>query len=224
MNNNPIIINKIPSTLFQQLLSATSTVERQVILKKYNELSLSTPTTLTEITQSKYLKWMDDFIESMNSENLNKIETLLKTFKDNSNDDDNNNNNNTTLMNAENIPKYLIETKLLSEENKDKFYSLLVSSFERRQHQIESLVLLLFVPPSCPLSPSMMLFGFDGAISFLGTSCSPKSAFEVKSVLAPRPCEVSLTTTPENIRRFVPNCVFSSLSYIFFNFFTPQRT
>ena len=140
MNNNPIIINKIPSTLFQQLLSATSTVERQVILKKYNELSLSTPTTLTEITQSKYLKWMDDFIESMNSENLNKIETLLKTFKDNSNDDDNNNNNNTTLMNAENIPKYLIETKLLSEENKDKFYSLLVSSFERRQHQIESLV------------------------------------------------------------------------------------
>ena len=138
MNNNPIIINKIPSTLFQQLLSATSTVERQVILKKYNELSLSTPTTLTEITQSKYLKWMDDFIESMNSENLNKIETLLKTFKDNSNDDDNNNNN-TTLMNAENIPKYLIETKLLSEENKDKFYSLLVSSFERRQHQIESL-------------------------------------------------------------------------------------
>ena len=61
MNNNPIIINKIPSTLFQQLLSATSTVERQVILKKYNELSLSTPTTLTEITQSKYLKWMDDF-------------------------------------------------------------------------------------------------------------------------------------------------------------------
>ena len=119
MNNNPIIINKIPSTLFQQLLSATSTVERQVILKKYNELSLSTPTTLTEITQSKYLKWMDDFIESMNSENLNKIETLLKTFKDNSNDD-NNNNNNTTLMNAENIPKYLIETKLLSEENKDK--------------------------------------------------------------------------------------------------------
>ena len=69
MNNNPRIINKIPSTLFQQLLSATSTVERQVILKKYNELSLSTPTTLTEITQSKYLKWMDDFIESMNSMN-----------------------------------------------------------------------------------------------------------------------------------------------------------
>ena len=68
---------------------------------------------------------MDDFIESMNSENLNKIETLLKTFKDNSNDD-NNNNNNTTLMNAENIPKYLIETKLLSEENKKSKYELLM--------------------------------------------------------------------------------------------------
>ena len=171
MNNNPIIINKIPSTLFQQLLSATSTVERQVILKKYNELSLSTPTTLTEITQSKYLKWMDDFIESMNSENLNKIETLLKTFKDNSNDDDNNNNNNTTLMNAENIPKYLIETKLLSEENKDKFYSLLVSSFERRQHQIES----LYIEVENQLNLWLSLCKENETLSFLLKTASKNS-------------------------------------------------
>ena len=170
MNNNPIIINKIPSTLFQQLLSATSTVERQVILKKYNELSLSTPTTLTEITQSKYLKWMDDFIESMNSENLNKIETLLKTFKDNSNDD-NNNNNNTTLMNAENIPKYLIETKLLSEENKDKFYSLLVSSFERRQHQIES----LYIEVENQLNLWLSLCKENETLSFLLKTASKNS-------------------------------------------------
>ena len=138
MNNNPIIINKIPSTLFQQLLSATSTVERQVILKIQRVIIINT-NNINRNYPIKIFKMDGRFQESMNSENLNKIETLLKTFKDNSNDDDNNNNNNTTLMNAENIPKYLIETKLLSEENKDKFYSLLVSSFERRQHQIESL-------------------------------------------------------------------------------------
>ena len=37
-----------------------------------------------------------------------------------------------------------------------------------------------------------MLFGFDGAISFLGTSCSPKSAFEVNKKKTPKE-KISMT-------------------------------
>ena len=109
------------------------------------------------------------FRKSIDSENLNKIETI-KTFKDNSNDD-NNNNNNTTLMNAEKFLKYLIETKLLSEENKDKFYSLLVSSFERRQHQIES----LYIEVENQLNLWLSLCKENETLSFLLKTASKNS-------------------------------------------------
>ncbi len=164
--------------LFQNLLSATCDNERQLVLKKYNDASLTAPNTLTEIFNSKYEVWMDKFIESIEKENLNDIEMLLKVLKNN---------------NAENVPKHFIQSKLLSDQNKNKFYSLLVSSFERRKHKIDS----LYIEVECQLKLWLPLCKENIMLSFLLVSASRNSINQLINLIKSKIIFAS-STTEEN--------------------------